>query len=665
MKLTIGQMPLTQQLLQAGQQLCLSIILLTSIPAAAVKAQITPDGSLPTNVQKLQEIMKINGGERAGNNLFHSFDEFNVPEGMKAVFENGLDIENIFTRITGDSISNLDGILSTQGTANLFLVNPNGIVFGENAALNVGGSFIVTTADSIKFNDGATFSASDTDSDPILTIEFPIGMGFDNITNLGTITVNGNGNQITQPTGIEPTLIENSGENLNVESGNTLGLIGSNVTLDGGTVDVESGRIEIGSIDSGTVGIRKVDSGFAFDYSNVNNYQNINIINQSVLNSSDEGNISLSGHNITFKEGSLALIQNQGASKSGNLNINANQSLTLTGVSNNGNVSSVIRSEALDTGIGASIAVKTPILILEDGAIIGTSTFNNALGGNIDVDALNSIQLLKNENVNPARSSNLVSGIGTTTYASGNAGNIQLSTKKLTILDGGLIGSPTVAKGDGGDIDLQAETVEVLGTNKTGTSFSSVLASSSNEGDAGNVTINTSQLKLTGGGTVNSSSLSEGNAGSVTINASDKIEVTGIASNIPDSQPSQIASSTINPSEALRQLFGITSTPRGNAGNVNINTPFLNVNQSGEIGVRNEGTGDGGSLSINVGQLNLDKSGIITAATASGNGGNINITADDLQIDNNSEITATAEGSGEGGNVNINTTNLTAKKTVK
>ncbi|MEY2833120.1 MAG: hypothetical protein RLZZ574_2379, partial [Cyanobacteriota bacterium] len=90
---------------------------LANIPAKTM-AQITPDGTLPTSVEQLQEIMRINGGERAGNNLFHSFEEFSIPKGMEAVFENATDIENIFTRITGESVSNIEGILRTQGSAN-------------------------------------------------------------------------------------------------------------------------------------------------------------------------------------------------------------------------------------------------------------------------------------------------------------------------------------------------------------------------------------------------------------------------------------------------------------------------------------------------------------------------------------------------------------------
>jgi filamentous hemagglutinin family protein len=115
--------------------LCCSI----SYLAMPVKAQVTSDNTTSSNVEQAENITEITGGERANNNLFHSFEQFSIPDGTEAIFKNATDIENIFTRVTGDDISNIDGILSSQGDANFFFINPNGIIFGENAQLNVGG----------------------------------------------------------------------------------------------------------------------------------------------------------------------------------------------------------------------------------------------------------------------------------------------------------------------------------------------------------------------------------------------------------------------------------------------------------------------------------------------------------------------------------------------
>ena len=130
-----------------------SLLFLLLIKAGVAQAQIIPDSTLPTLVEKLENMNKITGGEKVGNNLFHSFKEFSILEGTEAIFENGIDIQNIFTRITGNEISSIDGLLQTAGRANFFLINPNGIVFGENAVIDIGGSFIATTANSIYYPD--------------------------------------------------------------------------------------------------------------------------------------------------------------------------------------------------------------------------------------------------------------------------------------------------------------------------------------------------------------------------------------------------------------------------------------------------------------------------------------------------------------------------------
>jgi filamentous hemagglutinin family protein len=119
---------------------------------------------------------RIDGGAIRGSNLFHSFQEFNIDNGRGAYFSNPENISNILSRVTGNNLSNILGTLGVLGNANLFLINPNGIVFGPNARLDVGGSFFASTADGILFENGVEFAASNPDAPPLLTINIPIGL---------------------------------------------------------------------------------------------------------------------------------------------------------------------------------------------------------------------------------------------------------------------------------------------------------------------------------------------------------------------------------------------------------------------------------------------------------------------------------------------------------
>jgi len=174
-----------------------------------VSAQIAIEGTTSTTLSIEGNNITINNGDRAGGNLFHSFQEFSVPSGNTAFFNNAIDVSNIFSRVTGGNISNIEGLISANGSANLFLINPAGIILGEGASLSIGGSFYASTADSIVFPDGE-FSATDLDNPPVLTINAPIGLSFrDN-----------------------PAEIQVRGADLRVAPGQTLALLGGNVSFE-------------------------------------------------------------------------------------------------------------------------------------------------------------------------------------------------------------------------------------------------------------------------------------------------------------------------------------------------------------------------------------------------------------------------------------------------
>jgi len=134
---------------------------------------VTPDviiQGLPTD--------QIDGGAIRGTNLFHSFSEFNVREGQRVYFANPMGIDNILSRVTGTDISDILGTLGVNGGANLFLINPNGIVFGKNAQLDVQGAFVASTAEEWVFENGTEFSATNPQAPPLLTINLTPGLQY-------------------------------------------------------------------------------------------------------------------------------------------------------------------------------------------------------------------------------------------------------------------------------------------------------------------------------------------------------------------------------------------------------------------------------------------------------------------------------------------------------
>ena len=156
----------------------LAIANITVIAAHPSCAQVTPDHTLgdeqsvvnsSTSNGSLRQ--QIEGGAIRGINLFHSFRDFNIAAGQSLYFQNPIGIQNIISRVTGGSPSNIAGTLGVSGgTANIFLLNPSGIIFGANARLDVRGSFVATTATAIQFGTQGFFSSSVPDSPPLLTV---------------------------------------------------------------------------------------------------------------------------------------------------------------------------------------------------------------------------------------------------------------------------------------------------------------------------------------------------------------------------------------------------------------------------------------------------------------------------------------------------------------
>jgi filamentous hemagglutinin family protein len=640
------------------------LILLTS--PLSVNAQIVPDSTLSTKILpniNINGILsdRVDGGASVGKNLFHSFSEFNINAGRGVYFTNPANVTNIFTRVTGANASNINGILGVLGTANLYLMNPNGIVFGVGAKLDLKGSFLGTTANSINFADGSQFSAN-TNSQPIsvLTVSVPIGLGFG--SNPKSINVNGAGhNIISTSDSFIPVLTGKAQSSLQVEPEKTLALIGGDINIIGGVLTAQNGYISLGSVNQpGTVEISTNNQNFTFNYSQIKEFGNIQLAQKAIVNANGANISSIQAHGgkISINDGSVLLTQNRGIASGGNIDINASESLELNGTTNDGKYRSSIINETVGPGATGNINISTKRLYIKDGAGIVTRNFRSP---NSDGDInINATELIQVSGFSPLDPLNAYSSIASLTFFTGQAGSVNASTQELILLNGGVLSSATLGIGTSGNVNVNADRINIIGTTSL-ISPSNIGSVTFGTGQGGEITVNTGELAIKQGGAIGSSALSNpktfgtklGSSGNITINASRQVEVSGSApgynSNI------STAAATLEPS--LRPLLGITPVVIADSGNVTINTPNLKIQDMGSVSVDNYGIGKAGILTINAQNIGLEQKGRISARTILGQGGNIFINAQNLQIRDDSTMSTSAgniRNPGNGGDITIN-----------
>jgi filamentous hemagglutinin family protein len=646
--------------------------------AKPVSAQIVPDASLgtnpsvvtPTTIQGIP-IQQIDGGAVRGSNLFHSFQEFNINEGQRAYFSNPVGIENILSRVTGSNPSDISGTLGVLGNANLFFINPNGIVFGSNASLDVGGSFVASTANAVQFGDSGVFSATEPTNVPLLTIK-PSALLF---------------NQIEA----KPI---NSQAGLGVTNGQSLLLVGGNINLNNGVLYAPGGEVGLVSLTgSGNVGLNfngnslslGLPSGARSDISlnnseiNASNLfggkieifaRNLDVFDSNISNATlvgdssgilldATGRISLDGQN-----GSTLIVSGtSGSGNSGDITINTGK-LTVTNEAQ-------VFSGTLGSGDGGDITVNAGELTVQNGAQIFSDTEGSGKGGDI---AISTEQLTLQ---NGGQVSYFTSG-------SGDGGDIAINAGKLTIQNGAVVYSETSGSGNGGKLELKANTVNISNSsflaslikeNATGKAGdltiqkreatatgtvtiqddAAIVAATKSSQVGGNINISTDKLVVQNEGKVLSKTEGLGNSGNLEVTA-DEVKIIGLA----------------NSPENLTSLS--TQTPEnseGNAGNLIISSRLLSINNGGQLFSVSQNTGNSGNVTIKTDKVELSgislldsyvgENGILNNNLASnlysissqGNAGNVDIFTRQLIIQDGAQVTSGSFGEGNGGNLTV------------
>ncbi len=696
------------------------------LAALPLKAQIIPDRSLPENsrITPQGNIIQIDGGTRVENHLFHSFEQFSVPANITASFNNDIQIQNIFSRVTGGSISEINGTIKANGAANLFLINPNGILFGESASLNIGGSFFATTADSIVFADGNQFSATDSNNPALLTVNIPIGLWFRE--NPGTI-INRSGTTATvliedgetETEEIQRTvgnfvvtlMIEVNKQKqtqrtiggLGVKPGQSLGLIGGDVILDEGVLEVENGRIELGSVgENSFVWFNSANNNFELNYQNNLNLRDIQILNGSKINVQGEGggDVQIQGRQVSLSNRSAIDGSTLGDQPGGTIEITAQESIDIITSRIISHVGSNEQTQV--RGDGGNILLNTEHLSLHTGGFISVSTFGIGNGGDLIIQATD-IEVVGRD-LSTTRRRGQASAFIADVYQAGtgnpndrHGGNIFITTEQLSIraeqiLDSDIANPPTITAslrgtGNAGNINIKAsESIEVI----NGAIRSDIGRAEDDIGRGGDLDIETGNLLITEGSFVAATTLGLGNAGNIDITATDieisnpsGIQQAGILAQVNLQATGDAGNVTIN-TERLTvrdgELISVASENIGNAGTLEINateveligqssttTRTVNVGPSElRVGLLLRGENEevipnriGGNLILNTERLTIRDGAQISGLTAgNGNGGNLDITATDINLHSGGGITARAAQDSTGGNLSINTDSL-------
>lgn len=685
----------------------ISCCLISISPVGA--QQIAEDGTISTRVTSPDGLnFTITDGQLAGGNLFHSFREFSIPTGGSALFDNSLDVENIISRVTGSSASQIDGLIRSNGSANLFLINPNGIIFGPNARLDIGGSFLASTASAVKFADGSEFSATMASSSPLLTISVPIGLQY------GATTAG----------------IQVQGATLAVQPDRTLAFIGGDVTIVGGYLSSESGWVGLGAVaGGGTVELTVANHQIQLNVPESIPRADVSLTNGTVIDTSGTGggDIQLVGRQILLED-SRVESTTLGSEPGGNLIMNATESLELIGNQGTGQFSNGLFADTSGTGSAGNLSITTGRLTVRGEARISAATFGVGQGGNLMVNAADSVELIGIDPPNDDTLGKIFTGILTDAESTGAAGDLTINTRRLIVRDGAQVSASTFGEGAGGKLIVNAtDSVELLGVSPSDLLASGLSAAvnPTGTGKGGDLEVNTRQLIVRDGAQLASGTLGAGDAGNLTVNASESIEVSGVSpielfpsglfstaddffvadtgltvGNAGDltvntrqlivRDGGQITTATIgntgqggnltvnalesvevsgkgppgtqtgssNPGSALLSSANLGFS---NSGTVRINTGELIVRDEAQVAVSNEGLGDAGDLEVNARLIFLDNQGTLSAATASGEGGNILLRSQQLLLmRHNSLISAEAGGTANGGNIEIDTPLLVA-----
>ncbi len=615
-------------------------------------------------------------GTTVGNNLFHSFTTFNINTGESATFTGANTLQNVISRVTGGSPSFINGLLqSTIGNADFYFINPNGVMFGANAVVDVPAAFHVSTADRINAGVGVFYSATDIANSSTFSAA-PESFGFVGTNSTGTLGFDGS--QIT----------------LNKSLPQTLDVVASNITVaNNAKLSVPAGEVRLVAIkDNEAVSLMQDGNGFLplpAQTPTIENAGNVSVDYGTITTEGNSGGrLTLWGGDVNLNHGLLY------AHNNGNLNAEAGKGIEANTINLNILHNSALSADALNSGNTGNVNVTVAkSLNLIENAFISANVANDKVtgnGGNVTVNAGDIyIDTLWRSNypygvTYPWPANVYGAGISSDTYGGGKGGTVIVNANTIDMHSLVWISSDAYSTGNGNNVFVSAKDITVNGHNSF---FTTHIGSASNGGkgaSCGNVYVKAESINLLNAGTIlasNFSPTSNTYAGNIVVDAKHiKIDAqgsswwTGILSDVVYGSMAKAGNIEIN-TDALEILnTGVVSSSAVNGDGTTISVPtitngtpgdiFINAANNiylnnGKIRTLTTGSGIGGFIQINSPVLTLDNNAEINATSISQTtSGNIKIDASILKLFNDSKITVANTGTGNSGNINILTGQL-------
>jgi len=589
------------------------------LPSATALAQIATDGTTGPRVSLSGGRIEVGAGlgTRAGGNLFHSFDTFNVNHGQTVTFTGPDTVRNVVGRVTGGRSSTIDGTLrSTVGQADVYLINPAGVTFGPNAVVDVPASLHVGTAHEVRFADGARFSALDKSGSSFTTAP-PEAFGF-----------------LDRPSGA----LRVDRSRLSVKPGRALSLFGGDVAVSGGAegiVGAPAGTVTVASV-AGSGQVRLADGTVtAARQGTVRLHDRARV----GTNGDGGGSIRIRGGTLVVENATIGTTNTGATDGAGGIDVAAGAA-DIAG--------STLVSGTVGSGKGAPIRLRAGTLRLRDGTRVASTTQGLGGAGAITVNAGDLSMVGTGATYSTMIESSLPFG------ATGRPDPVTVTADRLDIRDGAAIRSVTGGLARAADLTVAAGDISVTGD---GARFvRSRIVSETQFGSAGStgaVSVTAAgALRLTDEGQIGSLLLGQSDAGPVTVRA-DSLTVaaatrdalTGIFSQTSFGSTANaglvdVRARSIALSGPLAQLSSVTFSG-GTAGSVSVQADSLSVtgtNGQGFTGITSNAefgsSGHAGTVTVvTTGPLTLLRAAEIGSNTfGTGNAGDVVVRAGSLTV---------------------------------